>query len=79
VVRDEGDFPGNLVDDEEGETDYYDPTQLNKHVRDRHVGSPRGVQAAAQLLVQRLAKVHEGTAERQKGDSDNNKQHKQHP
>jgi hypothetical protein len=46
VVRDEEDFPGNLVDDEEGETDYYDPTQLNEHV-----WSPCEVQAAAQLLV----------------------------
>jgi hypothetical protein len=26
LVREEGDFPGGLVDDEEGETDYYDPT-----------------------------------------------------
>jgi hypothetical protein len=66
------------VDDEEGETVYYDPTQLNERVRDRPVWSPREVQAAAQLLVQRLAKVHEGTAERRKGDSDYHKRHKQH-
>jgi hypothetical protein len=76
-VRDKGDFPDNLVDDEEGETDYNDPTQVN--MRDHHVWSPREVQAAAQLLVQRLAKVHEGMAERQKGDFDNDKRHKQHP
>jgi hypothetical protein len=69
VVRDEGDFPSGLVDDEEGETNYYDPTHLNKHVRDCHVWSPREVQAAAQLLVQCLAKVHGGTAERHGGDS----------
>jgi hypothetical protein len=29
VVSDEGDFPGSLVDDEDKETDYYDPMQLN--------------------------------------------------
>jgi hypothetical protein len=40
ATGDEGDFPGNLVDNEEGETNYYDPTQLNKHVRERHVWSP---------------------------------------
>jgi hypothetical protein len=50
VVRDEGDFPGVLEDDEEWEI-YYDRVQLNKHMRDRHVWSPREVQAAAQLLV----------------------------
>jgi hypothetical protein len=48
------------VDDEDGETDYYDPMQLNLQVRDRHVWSPFEVQAAAQLLFQRLAKVHGG-------------------
>jgi uncharacterized protein YfkK (UPF0435 family) len=50
VVRDEEDFPDNLVNDKEWET-YYDQTQLNKHVRDRHAWSPREVQAAALLLV----------------------------
>jgi uncharacterized protein YfkK (UPF0435 family) len=50
VVRDEEDFPDNLVDDKERET-YYNQTQLNKLVRDRHVWSPHEVQAAAQLLV----------------------------
>jgi hypothetical protein len=43
VVRDEGDFPDGLVDNEEGETNYYDPTQLNKHVRDCHLSSPHEV------------------------------------
>jgi hypothetical protein len=47
--------PGDLVDDEEWEADYYNPTQLNKLIRDRHVWSPREVQAAAQLLVEHLA------------------------
>jgi hypothetical protein len=44
--------PGNLVDSKEWEADYYDPKlQLNKQrVRDRHVWSPREIQAAAQLL-----------------------------
>jgi hypothetical protein len=50
VVRDKGDFPNNLVKDKEWEN-YYDRAQLNKHVRDCHVWSPREVQAAAQLLV----------------------------
>jgi hypothetical protein len=50
VVREEGDFLDNLMDNKEWET-YYDQMQLNKHVRDRHVWSPREVQAAAQLLV----------------------------
>jgi hypothetical protein len=67
------------VVDEERETVYYDQTQLNQRVRDRHVWSPREVHAAVQLLVQRLAKVHEGTAERREGDSDNDERHKQHP
>jgi hypothetical protein len=43
--------PGNLVDSEEWEANYYDPkSQLKEHVRDRHVWSPREVQAAALLL-----------------------------
>jgi hypothetical protein len=74
-VRDKGDFPDNLVEEEEWGT-YYNQTQLNEHVRDRHAWSPPEVQAAAQLLVQRLAKVHKGTAERHEGDSDNNERHK---
>jgi hypothetical protein len=89
-VRDKGDFPGVRVDEEEGETDYYDPTQLSKHVRDRQVWSPvkfkqlHNYLTIAPLLPLhhctffRLAKVHGGTAERHKRDSDN-KRHKQHP
>jgi hypothetical protein len=79
VVRDKEDFPDSLLDNEEGKTDYYDPTQLNEHVRDCHEWSPHEVQAAVQLLVQRLAKVHEGTAERHEGESDNDERHKQRP
>jgi hypothetical protein len=35
LVRSEGDFPSGLVDEEEGETNYYYPRwQLNKQARD---------------------------------------------
>jgi hypothetical protein len=40
VVRDKGDFPRGHVDYEEGETDYYNPTQLKEHMRARQVWSP---------------------------------------
>jgi hypothetical protein len=53
--------PGNLVDKEEWEANYYDPnSQLNKSVWDRHVWSPPEVQAAAQLLFRHLAKSMKG-------------------
>jgi hypothetical protein len=55
VVRDEGDFPDSLVDDEEWET-YYDHMQLNEHVRDRHVWSPReGDFETRRLIIQSAA------------------------
>jgi hypothetical protein len=54
--------PGNLVDSEEWEADYYNPKlQLNEQrVRDRHVWSPCEVQAAARLLFRHLAKSMKG-------------------